>query len=132
MKEDSELLAKARNAVQVTVTETNKRAGEEQLNSLLNDIKTHLNIPAFMRAAEKKENLHLHQFQNIKEVLDISRVIKQGNCQIVPTHNLPSNKKNKAESPNESLIYILLDTGLIFFKRIEVEDESTSVSFGIF
>ena len=40
------------NCIQVTVSETNKRAGEEDLKNLLTDIKTHLNISMFLVGME--------------------------------------------------------------------------------
>ena len=48
LMKEVKLLDQAKNCIQVTVSETNKRAGEEDLKNLLTDIKTHLNISMFL------------------------------------------------------------------------------------
>ena len=49
MMREKELLERAKDSVQVTVSEINKRVREEDLNGLLNDIKTHLSIHDFLK-----------------------------------------------------------------------------------
>jgi len=44
MMEEARLLQEAKDSIQVTVSETNKRAGEENLKGLLDDIQKHLRI----------------------------------------------------------------------------------------
>ena len=49
MMAEKELLEQAKDSVQVTVSEINKRVREEDLNRLLNDIRTHLSIHDFLK-----------------------------------------------------------------------------------
>ena len=49
MMKEKELLERAKDSVQVTVSEINKRVREEELNGLLTDIKTHLSIHDFLK-----------------------------------------------------------------------------------
>ena len=49
MQREKELLERAKDDVQVTVSEINKRVSEEDLNGLLTDIKTHLSIHDFLK-----------------------------------------------------------------------------------
>ena len=49
MMKEKELLERAKDSVQVTVSEINKRVSEEELNGLLTDIKTHLSIHDFLK-----------------------------------------------------------------------------------
>ena len=51
MMREKELLERAKDSVQVTVSEINKRVREEDLNGLLNDIKTHLSIHDFLKGS---------------------------------------------------------------------------------
>jgi len=126
MKEEAELLGQARNAIQVTVSETNKRAGVEQLTSLLTDIQTHLHNGQFMVAAEKSGNDYLKPFKSMNKVLEISRVIKHGSCQIIPA--FPSAKSEKSKCQSDHIIYILLNDVLVFFTK----NDTTNVRIVIY
>ena len=53
MLREKELLERAKDDVQVTVSEINKRVSEEDLNGLLTDIKTHLSIHDFLKGKLK-------------------------------------------------------------------------------
>ena len=125
MKEEADLLEQARNAIQVTVSETNKRAGVEQLTSQLTDILTHLKNGPFMIAAEKAGNEYLKPFSEMNKVLELSRVIKCGSCQIIPAFPSADMKKSKYEQAG-SIIYILLNDVLVFFTK-DVSNVSISV-----
>ena len=48
MMEEVRLLQEAKDYIQVTVSETNKRAGEENLRGLLDDMQKHLRIGDFL------------------------------------------------------------------------------------
>ena len=116
MAEESELLTGALNAIQVTVSETNKRAGLEQLTSLLTDIQTHLNLGSLMKAAHLEGNEHLIPFIEMKEVLDLNRVVKHGTCTFIPA--IPSVDGKKPKNAFDcKMTYILLKDVLVFFGK---------------
>ena len=59
MMKEKELLERAKDSVQVTVSEINKRVREEELNGLLTDIKTHLSIHDFLKGKINKVSISI-------------------------------------------------------------------------
>ena len=116
MEEELKFLNQARDSIQVTVSETNKRAGEEELISLLQDIQKHQNIGSFLKEAKKPNKEYLQEYTDIATILQMNQEVKHGTCQVVPS--IPSMDKSRSPKfQNDSITYILLKNVLMFFSK---------------
>jgi len=128
LMKEVKLLDQAKNCIQVTVSETNKRAGEEDLKNLLTDIKTHLNISMFLVAARTDKNLQkIVDDNNVqsREFLDYTRVIKYGACNISdPNATKTSQNQPKNTQKPSDITYLLLTDSFVFFTKTHHENKT--------
>jgi len=104
MMKEKELLERAKDSVQVTVSEINKRVSEEELNGLLTDIKTHLSIHDFLKVATTDSIWG--RFTDVKSRLEMDKVIHYGTGKV---NEMMSGKST-------DVTFVLLEDSFVFFK----------------
>ena len=126
MEREKELLERAKDDVQVTVSEINKRVSEEDLNGLLTDIKTHLSIHDFLKGklilTENLTILYMNisniqnsvatadslwgRFREVKSRLEMDKVIHYGTGKV---NEIMSGKST-------DVTFVLFEDSFVFFK----------------
>jgi hypothetical protein len=132
LNDEKQLLNKAQNAIQLTVAEINKRAGEEQLLSRINQILQYQNVGDFRKYVSKikdddRDNADLKNFGELKHHLDIHQIIKFGDCKVQTMLTRPGKKASDSDA-----MYFLLNEWLVFFvqnKKVIFDVEQKSSLF---